>query len=104
MKNIIKDINASFADVRIIFIILILFSTYAFFNVLYSTEEQSEYTQIKYNETYNTPQSNDFFKIIDTAISFQFDNPELFFMNIILFGSIGVIITFIGLRFLRGQG
>lgn len=96
----------SFIDVKIILICFVMFGTLGIFNYLLANSQTNTNTQLDntYNENYTSPSSTNFFSTVNTMISFQFDNPELIWINVILFGALSAIAIFIGLRFLRGTG
>lgn len=95
----------SFADIRIVAVALILAVTYGTFLFLNANAGQVEYTTDEINTTqYDTPDSGSFFSSLRSITTLQEDNPEIFFINTILFGVISFLLVFVGLRFLRGTG
>jgi hypothetical protein len=103
--RILKNTHASGADLQIIAIVLILSITYGTFMFLYGADNSpgTAYQQIP-GQNYTTPDSSGFWSSIKTAVSLNIDNPEIFFVNTILFGTLGTLVVLIALRFLRGQG
>lgn len=94
----------SFADLRIVAIVVILASTYGIFNFLYSSAANEEQAVNMPDINYTEPASNDFFSTLDNIRKMNVENPEIFFVNSILFTVIGFLIIFVGLRYLRGTG
>lgn len=94
----------SFADIRIMAIVVILAATYGIFIYMYSSANVEEQNVNMPDINYTSPESNDFFSTLDNIRKMNVENPEIFFVNSILFTAIGFMIVFIGLRYLRGTG
>lgn len=96
----------SFADIRIIAIALILTVTYSIFLFLNASVPNAEsYEAGKINASdYTTPEASSFWDTVDKIGFMQIQNPELFFINFMLFSTISFLLVFVGLRFLRGTG
>jgi len=96
----------SFADLRIVAIAIILAVTYSTFLFLNASQNTPvDYTAgISNTSQYDTPDSGSFFDNLQEIGKLQSLNPEIFFMNTILFGTIAFLLVFVGLRFLRGTG
>jgi len=92
-------------DLGIVAIVFILMVTYGTFLFMYSNSEQSSYgytDQINKSD-YNTPNSGNFFDQVENVKDLNVDNPEIFFINSMIFGTLGLLVAFVGLRFLRGS-
>lgn len=96
----------SYADLRVVAIVLVLAASYGIFTFLFALEPQQETLDDPGNldMNYSTPQSSGFWGAVNNAISMQVNDPEIFFINSILFGTLAFLILFIGLRFFRGTG
>ena len=94
----------SFVDVRIIAIVVILSATYGTWYFMYSSANIEEKNVNMPDINYTAPASHDFFSVLDNMRQISVDNPEIFFVNSILFTAIGFLIVFVGLRYLRGTG
>lgn len=96
----------SYADLRVVAIVLVLAASYGIFTFLFALEPQQEALDDPGNldMNYSTPESSSFWDSVNNAISMQVNDPEIFFINSILFGTLGFLILFIGLRFFRGTG
>ena len=94
----------SFVDVRIIAIVVILSATYGTWFFMYSSANIEEQKVNMPDINYTSPASYDFFSVLDEMRSMSVENPEIFFVNSILFTAIGFLIVFVGLRYLRGTG
>lgn len=93
-------------DLGFVAIILIIALTYGTFLFMYSsenTEPGQPYSSMA-AENYTAPSSSGFWSSLSNVVSLNTSNPELFFINTIVFGSIGTLTVLVGLRFLRGQG
>ena len=100
----------SFADIRIVLIAFILFITYGTFLFMNASESNIEggvevgASSMANSTQFDTPDSGSFMGTLTTIGNMNTEQPELFFINSILFGGIAFILVFIGLRFLRGTG
>jgi len=96
----------SYADLRIVAIALILAVTYGTFLYLNANAQTTSITNPGLTNTtdYNTPNSGSFWSDLTTITTMQASNPEIFFINTMLYGIIGFLLVFIFLRFLRGTG
>ena len=93
------------SDIRIVAIAFLLMMTYGTFMYLYVDDSNKEYTFDNLNSTqYSTPDSSNFFDIINDIKDLSVNNEEIFFVNTIFFGLLSLLIVFIGLRYLRGTG
>jgi len=95
----------SYADLRIVGIAFILASTYGTFMYFYTSQpaEGSSIPSLP-GQNYTAPESSSFFSTLKNMVALNMENPELFFVNSILFGTLGFLIVFIFLRYLRGTG
>lgn len=93
-------------DLGFIAIILILALTYGTFLFMYSSEntEPGQPYNSMASENYTAPSSSGFWSSLSNVVSLNTSSPELFFINTIVFGTIGTLTVLVGLRFLRGQG
>lgn len=93
-------------DLGFIAIILIIALTYGTFMFLYSSDniEPGQTYNSMAAENYTAPSSTGFWSSLSDAVSLSTSSPELFFINTIVFGTIGTLTVLVGLRFLRGQG
>ncbi len=89
-------------DVRIVGFVLILVASYGVFTYLYSSHQVSNNPPPLPGQDYTTPGSSSFFSTLKNMIALNFENPELFFVNSILFGTLAFLVVFIFLRYLRG--
>lgn len=95
----------SFSDLRIAAIAIILFLTYGTFLYLNASAEQTELSASVTNVSeFNTPDSVSFFDVLTEIGHMNTQYPEIFFLNTMLFGTIGFLLVFVGLRYLRGTG
>jgi len=94
----------SYADLRIVAIAVILASTYGIFMYFYSSQPAEGNTPLLPGQNYTAPESSSFFSTLKNMVALNMENPELFFVNSILFGTLGFLIVFIFLRYLRGTG
>ena len=91
------------SDMGIVAIALILAVTYGTFLFIYAGEKTTDITTNNINASdYNTPDSGSFFNVLEEVGNMHVKNPELFFINTMLFGVIAILLIFVGLRFLRG--
>lgn len=91
-------------DIKIVSIALVLaltYGTFVFMNANASTPTMQAPDTLNSTQ-YDTPDSGNFFSQLDQVKELNVDNPELFFINTIVFGTIAFLIAFVGLRFLRG--
>lgn len=93
------------ADVHFVAIVVLLASTYGVFTYLYSSQpaESSSSSDLP-GQNYTAPESSSFFGTLKNMIALNMENPELFFVNSILFGTLAFLVVFIFLRYLRGTG
>lgn len=94
----------SFADIRIMAIVVILAATYGTWIFMYSSANVEEQHINMPDVNYTSPEASGFFSTLDNIRKINVDNPEIFFVNSILFTTIGFMVVFIGLRYLRGTG
>lgn len=93
------------ADIKIVAIALIIFVTYGVFLYLNASAEETIISSQNINSSdYTTPESTGFWATVTEIGQMNIDNPEIFFINSILFGTIAFLLVFVGLRFLRGTG
>lgn len=94
------------SDIKIVaiaIIIAITYGTFIFLNAGAGTDSFNPGGELNAS-AYNTPEAGDFFEQIESLKKMNVDNPEIFFINTILFGTIAFLLVFVGLRFLRGSG
>ena len=92
-------------DLGFVAIILVLALTYGTFLFMYSSDNQEPgqpYNQ-QAAENYTSPSSSGFWSSLSDVVSLNTSSPEIFFINTIVFGTIGTLVVLVGLRFLRGQ-
>ena len=95
----------SFADIRIVAIVLVLASTYGIWLFEYSSQTTSSIQNPGMpGQNYTEPSSSSFFGTINNAVKINVQNPEIFFINSILFITLALLVVFVGLRYLRGTG
>ena len=108
MKTIWKDDQASGNnDIMIVLIVLILAATWATWLFLFANSSTSAYSPSPLNipgQNYTAPDSSGFMGQIGKLESLSLNNPEIAFVNGIVFIPFGFIIVFIALRFFRGAG
>lgn len=93
------------ADIRVVAFALLLFFTYGTFLYLNASAEQEELSAQSINASeYDTPESSGFWSTITEIGQMNTDNPEIFFLNTMLFGTVAILLAFVGLRYLRGVG
>lgn len=93
------------ADLRIVAIAFILASTYGTFMYFYSSQPAGDSNSPALpGQNYTAPESMSFFSTLKNMIALNIDNPELFFVNSILFGTLAFLVVFVFLRYLRGTG
>lgn len=92
-------------DIKIVAIALFFAVTFGAFNFLKANESTQNYEVVGINSSqYNTPDSGNFFTQIDNVKEMNVNNPEIFFVNSIVFGTIAFLLAFVVLRFVRGTG
>ena len=91
-------------DVQIVAIVIIFASAYGIFNYMYAQGSIEDQTINMPDVNYTNPESGNFFNTVDEIRQLNVDNPEIWFVNSILFTVIAFMIVFIGLRYLRGTG
>jgi hypothetical protein len=107
----------SYADIRIVAIVLLLSASYGVFNYLFWQDPRGsdlppQFTrqgqfQAGLNQSlpnssgYSTTPSFSFLDSVRNMIAFNIQYPQLAFLNIIWFGTFGALITFVILRFAR---
>lgn len=95
----------SFADLRIVAIAIVLSTTYGLFMYFYSAQPAgSPQNPAMPGQNYTAPESASFFQTVQNMISLNVQNPEIFFVNSILFFTMAALIVFVVLRYLRGTG
>ena len=96
----------SFADIRIIAILVIFISLYGVFNVLYVSNEVTQSGSFSSNNSnaYDHPDTGDFWTTMNSMAAVNTTVPELAFLNATIFLAFSAIVVFLGLRFLRGTG
>lgn len=94
------------ADIKIVAISLIFaitYGTFIFLNTNADTNTFNSGTALNSSD-YNTPEASNFFTQLEQIKDLNVNNPEIFFVNTILFSTIAFLLVFVGLRFLRGTG
>lgn len=92
-------------DIKVVAIALVFAITYGIFIFLNANADTTTYDAGGVNASqYNTPEAGNFFSQLDQVKELNVNNPEIFFINSILFGTIAFLLVFVGLRFLRGTG
>jgi hypothetical protein len=95
----------SFADIRIVALVSILAITYGTWLFFYSSAPADNMDiPGQPGENYSALSSSGFFSTLSKLGQLQTDNPEIFFVNTILFSTIALLLVFVGLRYLRGTG
>lgn len=92
------------ADVHFVAIVVLLAITYGIFMYLHSDQPAESSTPSLPAQDYTAPESSSFFSTLQKMIALNMENPELFFVNSILFGTIAFLGVFVFLRYLRGTG
>lgn len=97
----------SYADVRIIAIVMVLASTFGVWQLMYaqSTMPSNSQEVIAPNHTaYGNPNPGNIWEIVLKSVSISVSSPEIFFINSIFFFVMIILVIFIMLRFIRGTG
>lgn len=94
----------SYADLQILAIALILATTYGIFMFMYASQPATELQVPETGTNYTPPSEGDFFSNVNAAVKLNTENPEIFFVNSILFTTIAFLLVFIFLRYVRGTG
>lgn len=107
MRSLVKDNHASGGnnDIMVVLIVLILAATWATWLFLFansSTTSPQGPLSIP-GQNYTAPDSSGFFGQIGKLEQLSINNPEIAFVNGIVFIPIGFILVFIALRFFRGS-
>lgn len=91
------------SDMKIVAIAVIIFITYGIFLYLNASANLKEVTAESVNSSdFNVPESNGFFDTVTEIGQMSIENPEIFFINSMLFGVIAFLLVFVVLRFARG--
>lgn len=94
----------SYADILIVTIIVVFATTYGVFNYMYAQGSIEDKALENPGMNYTSPNSDSFFNTVDEVRQINVDNPEIWFVNSILFSVMGFLVVFLILRFARGTG
>lgn len=95
-------------EIKVLFTAVVFIASYTFFLGLYSAD------QVEKNEIYTNTSAvtvedqgfltslTSFYDYIKLLVNFTLDIPELSFINVIVFSSVGIILIYIIVRLIRG--
>jgi hypothetical protein len=91
-------------DIVLVAIILLLGGIYGTFIFLYGSGDVPGTTGLaRPEQNYTVPESTGLWDSLTGMISLNLEQPEIFFMNTIVFGTLATLLVLVVLRFLRGQ-
>ena len=90
------------SDMRIVTIILFFAAIYGVWMFMYANEQTGTFNSTLAPQNYTDPSSSSFFSQLKKTVSISVSNPEIGFINTILFIPLGILVAFVFLRYLRG--
>jgi len=103
--KIIKDETAS-NDIYVLAFIILLAGIYGTFFAMYSADTSPtayDMEGVTVTGDWGTWFSTTLFSTIASAVSVSIANPEIGFLNVLVFGSLAILFVFITIRFIRGS-